>query len=175
MEALAATGVTDSKKLSAKRRQALLPLLRQLGRERLVLVSAAQIDADNLNQLELDAMVQLIEDGQPACVWIDAPTHPRGIPGFVQRLRARLSYQPDLVVEPKADLNYRVVSAASVFAKQRRDAEIVQLGEVGSGYPSDPVTRAFLKDLLDRGQALPSFVRSRWGTISALRQQSLLG
>jgi ribonuclease HII len=79
----------------------------------------------------------------------------------------------DWIIEPKADATWPVVGAASIGAKLTRDSAITALGNVGSGYPSDPVTRAILSDLIRSGAPLPPWVRARWGTIEALRQQSL--
>jgi ribonuclease HII len=79
---------------------------------------------------------------------------------------------PELIIEPKADLNYPVVGAASIFAKVLRDRAIAELGEVGSGYPSDPKTRAWLKGFFIRGEELPASVRTRWGTIAKLREEA---
>jgi ribonuclease HII len=174
LEALKATGVTDSKKLSAKRRQALLEPLAALGEHELVEVTPAAIDAGNINTLELEAMAALIRSRRPDAVWIDGPVHPRGIPRFEAQLRDLLDHQPELVIEPKADLNYPVVSAASIVAKTTRDAHIHALDAVGSGYPSDPTTRAHLKALIASGEPLPSYVRQRWGTVRDLYQMSLL-
>ena len=57
--------------------------------------------------------------------------------------------------------------------KLRRDAEIGALGPIGSGYPSDPVTRAHLLSLMQSGDPLPPYVRTRWGTLDKLRQGGL--
>ena len=174
LAAVAATGVTDSKRLSAKRREALIQPLEALGQEALRVNSPAEIDAANINTLEMHAMADMIRQLRPERVFIDAPTHPKAIPRFVRDLRALLEHHPELVVEPKADLTYPIVSAASIFAKVRRDAAIQALGAVGSGYPSDPVTREHLRQLLATGNPLPSYVRTRWGTVRALSQTSLL-
>ena len=108
---------------------------------------------------------------------IDAPTHPRGIPALQARLAAELRKRavpvPAFTIEPKADLTYPVVGAASIFAKLARDAEIHALGPVGSGYPSDPTTRAWLRGFIRRGEPFPASVRTRWGTIDKLRQAEL--
>jgi len=173
LPAIAASGVTDSKLLTPARRRALVGPLEALGAGALAVIEPAEIDADNVNDLELRAMARLIDAARPGRVWIDAPVNPRGIPRFVRTLRARLACDPVLVVEPKADLTWTAVSAASVLAKVRRDAEIERLGAVGSGYPSDPVTRAHLAALLASGAPLPPYVRSRWGTLQALRQGAL--
>jgi ribonuclease HII len=169
-----ATGATDSKKLSAKRREALIEPLGQLGSIHLREITAKQIDAENINLLEEIAFAELILETRPDKVIIDAPCHPRGIPAFIDRLIYRIGYRPELVVEPKADLNYPACSAASIFAKVRRDSRIHALGPVGSGYPSDPKTRAWLMGFIERGEAFPACVRTRWGTIENLRQERLL-
>jgi len=170
-------GATDSKKLSAKRRAAAWTRLVHLGEYAQVEISAVQIDGGNLNQLEEEAFADLIDRFEPEHVLIDAPTHPAGIPNFtrrlVQALRERGTPIPAFTIEPKADLTYPVVGAASIGAKLLRDARIAALGPVGSGYPSDPVTRDWIAGFLKRGEALPSSVRTRWGTIDKLRQQHL--
>jgi ribonuclease HII len=172
--AIRETGATDSKKLSAKRREALISPLGKLGTVGLREITPAQIDAENINLLEEIAFAELILQERPDKVIIDAPCHPRGIPAFIERLVVRLGYRPELVVEPKADLNYVACSAASIFAKVRRDSHIHALGAVGSGYPSDPKTRAWLMGFIEREEPFPGCVRTRWATIQNLRQERLL-
>ena len=178
LEALTATGATDSKALSAKKRKAILALLPAIGQARILSISPAQIDAGNINQLEEAAFVDHIRHFKPDVVYIDAPVHPRGIPKLQARMIAAVAADgltPRWIIEPKADANYPVVGAASIAAKVHRDAEIKALGPVGSGYPSDPVTRAWLLGFIRSGAPLPDCVRKRWGTIENLRQQALFG
>ena len=173
-EVLRAAGAADSKALSARRREAALPRLQALGVLATRRVEPAEIDEGNLNELEIRAFISLVMELRPDRVYLDAPVHPRGIP----RLQARLVRETgvaDWIIEPKADATWPVVGAASIGAKLVRDAAIAALGPVGSGYPSDPVTRALLTELLRTGAPLPPWVRSRWGTIDALRQQALFG
>lgn len=177
-DSLRGAGAADSKALSPARREAALDRLAVLGEARVVEIEAPQIDAGNLNRLEEEAFISLIVAMKPDRVYLDAPVHPRGIPNLQRRLvQAVAPLVPEWVIEPKADVNYAVVGAASIFAKVKRDARIkdlaAELGALGSGYPSDPVTRAFIKGFLDKNAPLPTCVRSRWGTIDALRQQAL--
>jgi ribonuclease HII len=176
-DALAAAGVDDSKRLRPKKRVALREILPEHGTPFLREMSPAQIDAENINTLEEIAFFEIILDARPDHVTIDAPCHPAAIPAFIARLSRRLVEAgvpvPTMRVEPKADANYPVVGAASIVAKVYRDAAIAQLGPVGSGYPSDPVTRAWLTGFIQREEAFPSCVRTRWGTIDALRQAQL--
>lgn len=176
--ALRAAGADDSKAMSAGKREAALERLAAMGAGEVLEISPAEIDAGNINALEEDAFVAHILRFSPDVVYIDAPVNPRGIPAFSRRIAGRLEaagQAPRLVIEPKADATWPVVGAASIFAKVKRDAAISALGEVGSGYPSDPVTRAWLSGFLARGEPFPASVRARWGTIGNLRQQGLFG
>ena len=87
---------------------------------------------------------------------------------------------PALTVEAqhRADEENPQVAAASVVAKVLRDAAVAtidtrwaQQGGVGSGYPSDPTTRAFLRDRLAEGGTLPEVVRTSWSTVAQLRAE----
>ena len=175
---LKAAGATDSKVLSAKKRAEVRARLVDLGVSDLERVSARQIDAANINDLELEAFAQLIARHRPDRVLMDAPCHPRAIPNFLAKLFRRVAElgvaAPEIVAEPKADLTYPVVGAASIFAKLDRDAAIAGLGPVGSGYPSDPKTRQWLAGFIARGEPFPACVRTRWGTIRKLQQSALL-
>ncbi|MCK4614298.1 MAG: ribonuclease HII, partial [Thermoplasmata archaeon] len=83
---------------------------------------------------------------------------------------------PRIISEHKADTKYPAVSAASIVAKVTRDREMEKLrqeyGELGSGYPSDPITRAYLLDLFRKGKELPPFVRRSWETIKKIREEA---
>ena len=180
---LRAAGADDSKALTHLRRVEVRERLTPMGTGKVKLIPATAIDEGNLNQLEEAAFVELVRELSPDRVYLDAPVHPGGIP----RLRARLvatTGVSDWIIEPKADATWPVVGAASIFAKTTRDAELAAieaecvaagLGSLGSGYPSDPVTRGFLVARMRENRPLPAFVRTRWGTIENLRQQGLFG
>jgi ribonuclease HII len=173
LDAIKKAGATDSKALSAKKREALIEPLKLLGEPALRLVSAKQIDGGNINTLEEHAFASLIEEFRPDRVIIDCPVHPGGIANFIKRMQALVSYTPEWVVENKADLTYPVCGAASIFAKVTRDGLIRDMGDVGSGYPGDPKTVAWLKTFIDGKKPFPPGVRTRWGTIARLSQQEL--
>jgi ribonuclease HII len=179
LEAVKNSGATDSKKLSAKKRQKILAKLPALGDTRQISITPAQIDAGNINTLEEEAFVAHILYYKPDCVYIDSPCHPAGIPNLVKRFDLLLGPHlggklPKFIIEPKADLTYPIVGAASIVAKVLRDAQLKLIdGEVGSGYPSDPKTRNWLKGFIERDEPFPDCVRTRWATIDNLRQQVL--
>ncbi|MFN7142151.1 MAG: ribonuclease HII [Myxococcota bacterium] len=180
---LRAAGADDSKVLTHTKRVEIRARLADMGRGVVHTIPATSIDEGNVNRLEEAAFVALVRMLAPDRVYLDAPVHPNGIPRLRERLIADTGVA-DWVVEPKADGTYPVVGAASIFAKVARDAAIVEIdaatiaagqGPIGSGYPSDPVTRAFLSARIGENAPLPPFVRTRWGTIEVLRQRPLFG
>jgi ribonuclease HII len=75
----------------------------------------------------------------------------------------------------KADERIPAVSAASIISKVERDrivGEIARIyGNVGSGYPSDPVTIEFLRKAISAGSDLSKIVRVRWETYRRLKEE----
>jgi ribonuclease HII len=77
----------------------------------------------------------------------------------------------DVEAHHGADADDPVVGAASVVAKAARDARMAAIdadypeyGDLGSGYPSDPATRSFLREYAaDRG-TVPDCARRSWAT-----------
>lgn len=173
-------GADDSKRLSPARRAAARDALAAHGEPAVVQISPSAIDAGNLNALELDAIAGLVRRFKPDHVFMDALGPPRTVPALIARLQAmvRPDADPTWTIEPKADGTYPVVGAASIYAKTTRDGLLAELdaahGPFGSGYPSDPVTKAWLRTWAATGQPWPAFVRTRWQTITDLGQTSLL-
>lgn len=74
-----------------------------------------------------------------------------------------------VTAEHGADETYPLVSAASVVAKVERDRRVGALAEsygrdVGSGYPGDETTRAFLREYVAEHGCLPDCARASWQT-----------
>ncbi|MFT7520785.1 MAG: ribonuclease HII [Kiritimatiellia bacterium] len=175
---LTEAGATDSKKLSAKRRVSARAKLELLGQWDVRCITPAQIDAGNLNTLEELVIADLVRTWKPDLVIVDALGHPSGLGKVLARLQAQVApLNPTWCIEPKADLNHPACGAASIFAKTDRDAALHELiedwGVLGSGYPSDPKTKAWLAEWNTTRKPWPSFVRTRWGTVRALAQQGL--
>jgi ribonuclease HII len=70
-----------------------------------------------------------------------------------------------LWLEHKADVNFPLVSAASILAKSARDAHVDFLGVPGGGY-SNKILWDYLDNYYDQHGALPSFVRFRWECVA---------
>ncbi|CAG0892605.1 unnamed protein product [Cyprideis torosa] len=88
-----------------------------------------------------------------------------------------------VTVSKKADSLFPIVSAASICAKVTRDSAVnnwhfenyilekAGKPKLGSGYPGDPTTKAFLREYLDPVFGFPSVVRFSWSTASSLLDQ----
>ena len=177
VEDVRAAGGRDSKGMSAIRRAAALPALRELAEaSEAAVLTAAVIDRGNLNALEEEVFASLTARWRPDVVQIDAPVPPAGLDRFRRRMAEMLQMPLQrLQVANQAENRFPAVGAASIVAKVTRDRALEELreihGELGSGYPSDPKTRRFLCELLESGCPLPDFVRSRWDTVRKIREE----
>lgn len=123
-EQLLRAGLTDSKKLSAKRRAALVPLIQSLClASGLGQASAREIDACGIRVATERAMLRALQrlSQPPAMVLVDG-----NLP-----LRLWLGQQRTVV---SGDSRSAAIAAASVLAKEARDALIRRLSERFPGY-----------------------------------------
>ena len=180
VDALKASGVRDSKLIAPKRREALAKLIAEkaAGVE-IIEISAAKIDDSrlvkkiNLNELEAKNFAQIIDRLKPELVYLDSPDPNPKL--FETRILRYLKCRPKIVAENFADRKYVAVAAASIVAKVRRDQRIAKLreryGDLGSGYPADPVTISFLKKWVQEHGSLPVFARKSWETAQRIEGQ----
>lgn len=172
---LKALGVRDSKRIAPKKREVLAKEIRKLAKKvEVVVVTAKQIDElmqlMTLNQIELNAMVKIMNEIGDVDIFLDLPSNG---PGFMRELRSKLKVMDaNVVAEHKADDKYVVVGAASIIAKTTRDRLVREIeekhGTLGSGYPADERTVNFLKKYLKEHGDLPDFVRHSWSTTQKL-------
>ena len=83
----------------------------------------------------------------------------------------RLSNNHKIKSYHRADSRFVVVSAASILAKVSRDRAIMKLRkdhDLGSGYPSDPVTVKFVKKYYKKNKIMPNFVRKSWKPVQKI-------
>lgn len=168
-------GVKDSKRLTPNRRTILSRKLKKMFEYDLVVISAQDIDnmrADgiNLNEIERIGMEKILSNLNPEKAIVDA------VDIKAERFQNKLVNDTgvNVVAEHKADDNYIEVSAASIIAKQERDAHIaeinkdyIKMGGIGSGYPSDPITKKFLTNFTY--DEMPDFVRKSWATVEKMK------
>lgn len=181
---LADLGVKDSKLLSAKERERLYTIIRKRCRVAIVKLDAQEIDAVRqdmtLNAAVALAHAQVISKLSPACAYVDACDV--NALRYAEMVKSHLERPCEIVSEHHADEKFPVVSAASIIAKVTRDRAIATLakkyGDIGSGYPADPVTIRFLNAYIDEHRVPPPIARKSWKTVSAIlakkTQSSLL-
>lgn len=171
--------VKDSKKMSREKRCRLSKLIRSVALEVEVrVVEPEEIDwaveslERGLNELEAVSAAELINRlVSPASkVYIDSPDP---VPErYAMLVRKHLRRSVEVVALNRAEDAYPHVAAASIIAKVERDALIGCLremyGDFGSGYPSDPRTREFLKRCLGERGTVPPIVRRSWKTLLRL-------
>jgi len=116
-------GLNDSKKLTAARRQALVPLIRSGAVWALGMASVAEIDALNILRASHLAMVRALAalPAAPDLALIDGNLLPQGLPCPGQALVS-------------GDARSLSIAAASILAKVARDAIMQDLDRAHPGY-----------------------------------------
>lgn len=178
---LAELGAKDSKLLYHNQRvrigKSILELVKSHAE---VLATPEEIDqavlyGSNLNTLEAEKMAEIInqlnDKKVPIRVFVDCPSI--NTVAWKKKLVGFIKHPQNLTIycEHKADARYPSVSAASILAKVKREEIVAELkkqyGEMGSGYPSDPITKKFLREqgakLRDSG-----IFRKSWATWQVL-------
>ena len=149
--------VKDSKLLTKAQRESLFGrILEAASSYEVIIINPEEIDNAvdghdglNLNRLEARKTAEILNLLNPGKAIIDAPSN--NIKSYREYLSGHVKNKKiELVLEHKADLNYPVVSAASIIAKVTRDNEIEKIKKsiginFGSGYMSDPKTVEFLE------------------------------
>jgi ribonuclease HII len=165
-------GVRDSKKLSPARRSEIRAALPALGACRSIALAPRTIDRyvarEELNDLELFTFARLVRSLAPDLAIVDACDPDAG--RFGRRLSALVGAHVDVVARHRADEEFPVVGAASIVAKVRRDRALEGLrqrlgNDLGSGYPSDPRTQAFVESTVRRGEPPPEWLRVSWAPV----------
>ncbi len=158
-------GVKDSKDLSKKRRNELFDTLSNMPHS-VVICSPERIDkSDNLNTLEVELFAEAISSMPEGEIMLDAcDVNANRFANNVSKLSGRVCN-----AEHKADENHPEVSAASIIAKVTRDRLIAELSQnlgfdIGSGYPSDPKTKAAVIELI-KGDKPHDCLRWSWKTV----------
>ncbi len=176
-------GVKDSKLLSPQKRETLAKQIRELTLNcHVVFLSPVEIDQvvetgkrlHRLNRFEAQAMARVITILKPDVAYVDASDVLAD--RFGEHIAENLDFSLKIVSEHKADLNYPIVSAASIIAKVERDRAISSLqkkhGNLGCGYPSDSNTINFLGDWIRKFGSYPDFVRKSWKTSKRVKMES---
>jgi len=178
-------GVKDSKKLSNRKREAIREKLDDIDDFFLREVTASDIDElrkiMNLNEIEVNAMADVIErsDADKVIVDLPEPDGDRFIAKLKNELPSRFS-EVEFIAEHEADDNYPVVSAASIVAKSAREEHIEELKEkygydFKSGYSHDEEASDFIREYLEEHGRLPEDARASWATAKRVVRESEQG
>ncbi len=178
-------GIKDSKLLIPKKREELYNIIKDMVDYRVLVIKPKEIDDAlkdeelNLNKLEAIKSAFIINELKPDKAILDCPSN--NIKAYEDYLKEFIDDKKTVIkAEHKADMNYIIVSAASIIAKVVRDGEIKKIKEkikkdFGSGYPSDPKTQDFLKKYYD---VYPDIFRKEWASykevVNKKRQKSLV-
>ena len=175
-------GVKDSKRLTPNRRAVLYRKLTKMFDYETVVITAQDIDnlrarGVNLNEIEKLAMKKIINNLRADRIIIDALDVKEG--RLQDEISEYIGHSCEVIAEHKADDTYLTVGAASIIAKTERDMILEQINKdyirstkdkdgIGSGYPSDPKTKNFLKKF--KYDEKPDFVRRSWGTVQKIKE-----
>ena len=171
-------GVKDSKKLTPKKRKELFPKIKEVVKDfELIIVEPEEIDEAlnsphlNLNWLEAIKTAMILNKLKPVKAIVDCPSV--NIDAYASYMGKFMKEKVEIVLEHDAE-RYLEVAAASILAKVTRDNIIeemkVKYGDFGSGYPSDPKTKAFLKE---NWKKYPEIFRVTWSSYKKVAQPKL--
>ncbi|MCS7110129.1 MAG: ribonuclease HII [Candidatus Caldarchaeum sp.] len=181
LQTLRSIGVADSKTLTPKKRLTIYNQLKKTFKIEHKIIQPRRITSNlrasggaGLNELEYRSIAELVEKIRPVKVFVDSPD--RNVGRARQRILQNLEMEVDVRCMVKGDRRHVLVAAASVAAKVVRDMKIErlkrELGDFGSGYPSDPKTRRWLVE--NKGfDGFSRHVRLGWKTLDRLKQTTL--
>lgn len=169
-------GAKDSKLLIHSQRLKIAKEVKNISKFHIVESSPEEIDLAvdggvNLNTLEAKKSAEIINKlnnkKDKIKVIVDCPSV--NLVAWKNKMISFIDHKENLDIscEHKADFNHPVAGAASILAKVAREDAVARIkekfGNIGSGYPSDPLTIEFIKskgiDLAKTG-----IVRTSWAT-----------
>ena len=135
-----------------------------------------KVSLNEISQNSAKTLIKMARDKKVNIRKIYVDTVGPAIP-YQNLLKASLDDQSIVVkVEPKADATFECVSAASIVAKVTRDnhIEIIEKEDkdCGSGYPSDPKTKEWLKNNYDNVFGFGREVRFSWKTVDTMFKEN---
>ena len=171
-------GVRDSKKLSPATRERLYKKIISIVDDYYVVkipprVIDKSVSNHSLNHLEAKYMAKVISKLSPSIAFVDScDINSKRFGKEISKLTSNTKIRS----HHHADSKFITVSAASILAKVSRDRAITRLKKkhnIGSGYPSDPKTKVFVKKSIRRNQNL-TFLRKSWKPVQILMKKRKL-
>ncbi|MDO5845391.1 MAG: ribonuclease HII [Methanocorpusculum sp.] len=161
-------GIRDSKQLTPKKREALFAEITGSWKTHAVIKTPQDIDSreGTMNAFTAACHAEVLRALHPDTAYLDACDV--NAERFGKNVLRLSGIQAAVISEHKADARHMIVGAASIVAKVTRDHCIEELcsefGMIGSGYPSDPATIAFLTDFIRANGKPPACARVSWQT-----------
>ena len=171
-------GVRDSKKLSSTARERLYKKIIQIVDDHYIVkipprIIDKSVSNHSLNHLEAKYMAKVISKLSPSTAFVDScDVNSKRFGKEISKLTSNTKIRS----YHHADSKFITVSAASILAKVSRDRAITRLSkkyDIGSGYPSDPKTKVFVKKSIRRNQNL-TFLRKSWKPVKILMKKRKL-
>ena len=171
-------GVRDSKKLSPVTRERLYKKIIEVVDDYHVIripprIIDKSVSNHSLNHLEAKYMAKVISKLSPSTAFVDScDVNSKRFGKEISKLTSNTKIRS----YHHADSKFITVSAASILAKVSRDRAITRLRkkyDIGSGYPSDPKTKVFVKKSIRRNQNL-TFLRKSWKPVKILMKKRKL-
>ena len=168
--------ITDSKKIIPKKREILFDKIFDICESIFICkINCPTIDkfvkSNNLNKLESKFMTIVADNIHADKIIVDScDVNPCR---FQQEIKKNIANKKISIYSyHKADLDNIFVSCASIIAKVTRDSEIAKLKNImkidfGSGYPSDPKTKRFIRDN-DFSKSAKNYVRYSWKPVKEI-------
>lgn len=167
-------GIDDSKNFTNKKIFELFEDIKSSPLQyKCVEIPTNRIDNNNLTDVSkqsyVEAISYLIENKDH--IYIDAFSNNKS--DIIDYMSQNIKTQNELTVEFSADEKYKIVGAASIVSKAKREKHMNSLSEnynynIGSGYPSDPSTKKFLKEYIKENKKAPNCARMSWKTTTKL-------
>ena len=176
IEFLQEEGVIDSKKMTPSKREHLYPKI--ISHAKSVCICRIKpktidmyVNQNKLNTLESKFMTIVSDNLDADKIIIDAcdVNLVRFKQSIVQNL---INTSAKIYCFHKADSDNILVSAASIIAKVTRDREVEKIERklnehIGSGYPSDPITKIFLRNNI-KNAMIKEYVRFSWSPVKCI-------
>jgi ribonuclease HII len=173
-------GVKDSKKHTAKKREELSEKIREMFFHNFIVVQPEDIDAlrqaMSLNELEVHIFAKVGKARKADVYYLDSADVDEE--RFGHDFLKEIGFETNVISKHEADVNYPVVSAASIVAKVERDRKLEEIRReiepelgipLGSGYPSDERTRLFIKKWIEKFGDVPPHTRQSWKTVQKIK------
>lgn len=173
--------VRDSKKHTIKRREELSKKIREMFFYNFIVVQPEDIDAlrqtMSLNELEVHIFAKIGRSMKADVYYLDSADVDEE--RFRQSFLDKIGFATEVISEHEADVNYPIVSAASIVAKVERDRKLEEIRKeiepelgipLGSGYPSDERTRLFIKKWIEKFGDVPPHTRQSWKTVRKIKE-----